>query len=157
MHRGPRRNVCRYYMASGHCQYGDQCQFLHVRSGQPAEHRKPPSGMECVGRGRSHLLLSVHRAHGTCAARPQEGKCQGLHVDRNHMLFLSLWPPEHGPSLHQPLHEVSPSLTFISHVLSPSLTSSHPQPIMPRKSTSGMPSLSHCSLELCCLPPVQLH
>ena len=44
MHRGPKRNVCRYYMASGHCQYGDQCQFLHVRSGQPPEHRKPPPG-----------------------------------------------------------------------------------------------------------------
>ena len=44
MHRGPKRNVCRYYMASGQCQYGDQCQFLHVRSGQHAEHRKPPPG-----------------------------------------------------------------------------------------------------------------
>lgn len=62
MHRGPKRNVCRYFMASGQCQYGEQCQFLHVRSGGqlPAERdpRKPPPAS---GESRGILQGPLHR------------------------------------------------------------------------------------------------
>jgi hypothetical protein len=126
MHRGPKRNVCRYYMASGHCQYGDQCQFLHVRSGQPPEHRKPPPGpvgLLPLGH-RKKMERHPYPAHQSMNAHPQSimpRKSTSAPMIRPHMTpygsprqlsqphvkqygIGSLQPPPPAKSTHSKLH-----------------------------------------------------
>ena len=104
---GQRRNVCRYFAASGSCFYGEQCQFLHVTHPGPPVAGKSFTMLGCVCV--CVLTLPPCRACVEEPQRAEQGESSVVHTCVTpHWLLL---PPALGVSCAPPPYKVCPAAT----------------------------------------------